>query len=76
MQTNLEYIQKNPEEFKWCKECCVFNRFQNSRCHNCGGKDFETEIERVKVHINEEIEFQIYNNGEDLETLKNIYYEV
>ena len=76
MQASLEYIQKHPEESKWCKACNVFNRIDNSECHNCGNHDFETDIEKIKMHTNDEIEFQIYNNGEDLETLETVYYEV
>ena len=76
MIRSLDYIDRHFEDFFVCKECNAFNEINNDNCHTCGCRHFIAAESAVHEFIQEEIQHQINNNNESLETLDQINYTV
>lgn len=63
MQVTIERIRENLKEYKVCSECLLINKCDNTECHTCKSKKFESSTLSVKLSIDDYINFFIYEEG-------------
>lgn len=76
MEVNYSKILSKPSDFKICKTCGKINWYENDRCINCKGKEFNDNKNIVIKYVESDIEFYEEEGYTEDEILDNIYCEV